>query len=191
MVVTHDEESMTVGLSFRFQHCNTDRTFNLKRSSEEELSSVLSRISCNIQKVLDKKKKRNEDPAPVVPIDIKTHGGESVSKDMNCYECFVAQADRHFLDIGENSYSLDVNPPIVKALELPKTIMAGFPLYPNKVELTNGVSEDSSFTWYKSVAKFDSIEESKSQMNKIKWMEMATGYTCIIENGDIGRLLKV
>lgn len=191
VVVTHDEESMTVGLSFRFQHCNVDRTFNLKRSSEEGLSSVLTRISGNIQKVLDKKKKRNEDPAPVVPIDIKTHAGESVNKDMSCYECFVAQADHHFLDIGEKSYSLDVNPPIVKVLELPKNIMAGFPLHPSKLEMTNGVNEDSSFTWYKSDVKFNSIEETKSQMNKIKWVEMATGYTCFTDNDDVGRLLKV
>lgn len=192
MVVTHDEESLTVGLSFRFQHSNIERTFNLKRSTDEDISSLLTRISSNIQKVLNKKKKRNEDPAPIVPVDIRKHdGGVSVNKDMSCYECLVAQADRHYLDIGEKSYNLDVNPPIVKTLELPKNIMAGFPVYPSKLEVTNGKEEDSTFMWYKSDIKFSSEKESKAQMNKIKWLEMGTGYTCLTENDDVGRLLKV
>lgn len=192
VVVTHDEEAGSVGLSFRVRHSNIDRTFNLKRSTEEDLSSVLTRISSNIQKVLNKKKKKNEEPASVVPIDIKTHeGGVSVSKDMSCFECFVAQASQHYLDIGEQAYILDVNPPIVQTLELPKNVMAGFPVYPNKIEVANGKAEDSLFTWYKSDIKFSSDEEARAQMGKIKWLEMGTGYTCFTGNDDVGRLLKV
>lgn len=192
VVVTHDEESLTVGLSFRFQHANIDRTFNFMRSTEEDINSVLMRISSNIQKVLDKKKKRNEDPAPLVPIDVRTHdGGVSVNKDMSCYECFVAQAEHHCLDIGEKLYTLDVNPPIVKSLELPKNIMAGFPVYPSKFEVTSGNEEDSTFMWYKSDIKFSSDKEAKAQMHKIKWLEMGTDYICLTENDDVGRLLKM
>lgn len=191
VVVTHDEEAKTLGLSFRVQQSNIDRTFNLKRSTEEDLSSVLTRISSNIQKVLNKKKKKLEEPASVVPIDIKTQGGVSVSKDMTCYECFVVQANQHYLDIGEQSYALDVNPPVVQSLELPKNIMAGFPVYPNKIEIANGKAEDSEFIWYKSDSKFGSEEEARAQMKKINWIEMGSGYMCVTNNDDIGRLLKV
>lgn len=190
--MTHDEEAGSVGLSFRVRHSNIDRTFNLKRSTEEDLSSVLTRISSNIQKVLNKKKKKNEEPASVVPVDIKTHeGGVSVSRDMSCFECFVAQAKQHYLDIGEQAYNLDVNPPIVQTLELPKNMMAGFSVYPNKIEVANGKVEDSLFTWFKSDIKFSSDEEAKALMGKIKWLEMGTGYMCSTSNDDVGRMLKV
>ena len=192
VVVMHEEDSPNVSLSFKLQNNNYERMFNLNRSTQENLNTVLTRISSNIQKKIDKKRKKNEAASPVIPIDLKTVTGESVDKNMTCYESFVTKADHHYLNIGELIYKLKLNPPTVQTVELPDNIMAGFPVYPKKFKIVNGSQEESVFQWYKSDVKFRSDEEVKLlKKSNINWVKMFLGYNCFTENDDVGRLLKV
>ncbi|XP_045599255.2 2',5'-phosphodiesterase 12 [Procambarus clarkii] len=197
VVVTHESETMTVGLSFRYQDegRNVDRIFNLQRSTQDELGNTLARISGNILKAVFKKKKNKKsedfkyDEIPVKMLRVDNE--ESVPEDMTCYDSFVVNSKSHNLIIGDIQYAIDLNPPVVKTVDLPKNMMAGFPVYPNKLEVAFAEKEQCIFKWFKSDIKFETDKVANAHLNKIKWIELEHGLACRTTCEDVGRLFKV
>ncbi|XP_037778628.1 2',5'-phosphodiesterase 12-like, partial [Penaeus monodon] len=194
VVVTHEENASIVGISFRYKNevSQVDRTFNLQRSIDEQLANVLTRISSNIAKAANKKKKNKNNPVEV-PVRMMRTADEAPVEgdDVTCFRAFVAGAEGHSLLIGEDKYSIDVNPPIVKTVDLPKSMMAGFPVYPNKFEVMFANKESCILKWFKSDLRFDTVKEAQSKLNQVVWLEVNSGYNCYTTNDDIGRLIKV
>lgn len=195
VVVTHEENASVVGISFRYKNevSQIDRTFNLQRSIDEQLSNVLTRISSNIAKVANKKKNKNKNNIVEIPVKlVKTVDEADVADEgVSCHQAFVAKADEHNLVIGEDKYSIDVNPPIVKTVDLPKSMMAGFPVYPNKFEVMFADKESCVLDWFKSDLKFEAVKEAQNNLNQVVWLTVNSGYNCNTTNDDIGRLIKV
>ncbi|XP_042861994.1 2',5'-phosphodiesterase 12-like [Penaeus japonicus] len=195
VVVTHEENASVVGISFRYKNevSQIDRTFNLQRSIDEQLGNVLTRISSNIAKVANKKKNKNKNNIVEIPVKlVKTVDEADVADEgVSCHQAFVAKADEHNLVIGEDKYSIDVNPPIVKTVDLPKSMMAGFPVYPNKFEVMFADKESCVLDWFKSDLKFETVKEAQNNLNQVVWLTVNSGYNCNTTNDDIGRLIKV
>lgn len=199
VVVTHENDAKTVGISFRYvdEDRKIDRIFNFQRSAEEDMQSLLGRITCNIEKIANKRKKKKKDDAAPEATDgvtvkmVKLSDGEAVPADMSCYQSFVTEANNHSLVVGEVRYGIDLNPPVVKSVELPKNIMAGFHLYAVKLEVMFGEETQSLFQWFKSDEKFESDKEAQKNLSSITWLECGTGRVCQTTVEDIGRLIKV
>lgn len=161
------------------------------------MQSLLSRITCNIEKIANKKKKKKKDDAAPEATDgvavkmVKLSDGEDVPADMSCFQSFVTEANNHGLVVGEVRYGIDLNPPVVKTVELPKNIMAGYHLYAVKLEVVFGEETQSLFQWFKSEGKFESDKEAQKNLNSITWLECGTGRVCQTAVEDIGRLIKV
>ncbi|KAK3861133.1 hypothetical protein Pcinc_032865 [Petrolisthes cinctipes] len=199
VIVTHENDAKTVGISFRYvdEERKIDRIFNFQRSTEEEMRTLLGRITCNIEKITNKKRKKKKDDEPPTATDgvevkmVKLSDGNDVPEDMSCYQSFVTQANNHTLIVGDIKYGIDLNPPVVKTVELPKNIMSGYYLYPVKLEVMFGVEEQSLFQWFKSDGKFENDNEAQKNLSSITWLECGTGriYHTAVE--DIGRLIKV
>lgn len=126
----------------------------MNRYVTERLSKTLTRLSANIQRKIDKpkgrKRKSNDDQEPTADakeINIKLFGpdGGEINGDLhNCH----AWSQGSILVINDCRYIVELNPPSVVSLTLPKTLLSGFSVYPY-VTLEFTSSQESNFSWFR------------------------------------------
>ncbi|CAL4083692.1 unnamed protein product, partial [Meganyctiphanes norvegica] len=194
LIVTHQEKEESVGISFRYvnEDHKIDRIFNLNRGTNEQLGSVLKRINSSISKVaMKKRKKSKQEELPEIPIKLSQTLLQTVNEETTCINSLVHNGHQHSLIIGKDQYILDINPPIVQSLNLPKNIMAGFQLYPTKFDMIFGKEDDSLFTWYRSEKKYESEKDGKSNLLNIQWEKVGDAFLYNTSSEDIGKLLKL
>ncbi|XP_050996531.1 2',5'-phosphodiesterase 12 [Acomys russatus] len=191
---------------------------NMQRDQSEPLGRALSRIATNALKghakvAAAKKSRKNRaqssggsacaatgaDPAaacePVVKLYYRE---EAVAEDVLNVD---AWQDGAVLQIGDVKYKVERNPPAFTELQLPRYIMAGFPVCP-KLSLEFGDPASSVFRWYKEVKPgaaepgdgglASSSSSSSRSLPSSSWIETGVGervYTPC--NADIGLRLKL
>ena len=189
---------------------------NLQRKKEEPLGNTLKRIYLNAVAQPSKKQKKqksskdskkvrtsgsdsaaSEDKVPSDDFKVEIIA-ESTSSDGPLSEETVnsnAWKSGHILLIGNQKYQIDVNPPSVLSLELPDSMMSGFPVIP-LVTLEFATRSDSKFLWYK--RNLNSVKEESPMENKMncceensKWTFIKEGFTYVPSNDDLGSKLKV
>ncbi|XP_068201007.1 2',5'-phosphodiesterase 12 [Palaemon carinicauda] len=201
VTVIHEKDSESVDISFRFvsEERKIDRIFNLQRKKDEELSNVLSRISSNISRTANKKKRKKgasndsgeTTTIPVSMVEILENDKKEIALDTTCYNAFVNSATRTALVIGNDDYQLELNPPIVKVVELPKCMMAGYPLTVGKFKTLFADRRKCIFRWFKSEGKFETLKEAQGNLHSIKWLDLGIAYSVTPTNEDIGCMMKV
>ncbi|RXG53882.1 2',5'-phosphodiesterase 12 [Armadillidium vulgare] len=202
IVVIHNKETNDICINFRYinEDLNFDRYFNFQRKDSEKCARIFSRISDNITKILRKKIRKSQKGSKDVEIPesinisvISKKDKELQDVDKNsCLDVFVSKANNYFLRIENTYYVFDVNPPLITTLELPKkNIMAGFLVYPSKLEGLNYNLSDTKLKWFTSKEKFQSYDEAKSTLEKLDWEEFAEGFHVFTLNKDVSKLLKV
>lgn len=147
------EGSEVFDLSFQYFHpiLNINRQFNFSRKLSESVSVFLSRIATNVEKIVNKKqKKKLKSAEESAPLAVKLfQNGDEVCGDLLCESLFKIGGDIR-LKILDHEYTIVVNTPWIKNLELPSSILATFPVYPSKFETLFVDKNISDFTWYKS-----------------------------------------
>lgn len=170
---------------------NVNRQFNFTRQSSENVGTLLGRITTNVEKILTKKKiKKNKKtsenilPVEAVPVEVKLfQSGEEVAKEVICVNVFKENEVQ--LCVLDNKFKIIINAPTVTVLSLPSSILAGFPVYPNKIEGFFLNSELSKFQWYS--AKVG----EKQDLTAAKWEKVGEGFTHLTTTDDIGKRLKL
>jgi 2',5'-phosphodiesterase len=171
----------------------------MSRGVEEPMSSFLERLEANLNKVLERKNKKNkklktsEDASEEIatksssnvdfflndtPVSIDT---ESNAKD------FLFR-DGLQMKILSAVFDVEVNPPIMLNARLPDTIMAGFIVYPFKQSLTFANIADSEYVWYVSEPN---LESNKVESPKTIWTKRHVGFFYSTTNDDINRYIKL
>lgn len=182
--------------TFTFHYVNdglgVNRKFNLNRQSVETVSTFLTRIQCNVEKVVNevhakrrrkaaKKKDSGENfdtgPPPQVTVELLRSGNPVPSGD-TCLSLLESK-DLLMLSLSGKKYHIVINPPWVEEIQLPRSILSNFPVYPCKFVGTNLNRMDSLFVWYK-----------KTQ-TAVDWKEIGSGFSYTPTVEDIGHLLKV
>lgn len=140
---------------------------NMQRDQSEPLGRALSRIATNALKghakvAAAKKSRKNRahssggaaceatGPEPVAtcePVVKLYYREEAVAEDVLNVD---AWQDGAVLQIGDVKYKVERNPPTFTELQLPRYIMAGFPVCP-KLGVEFGDPASSVFRWYKEV----------------------------------------
>ncbi|XP_072845711.2 2',5'-phosphodiesterase 12 [Pogona vitticeps] len=134
-------------------------TRQVQRDQAEPLGRALARIAFNASrgrkaaKKSSKKARRAEpgpDPAllppplPLPAVCLYSPDGRAVAEDVPNEE---AWQDGTVLQIGEARYRVERNPPSLTHLQLPRSLLAGFPVCP-KVHVEFGSPRDCLFRWY-------------------------------------------
>ncbi|XP_067854866.1 2',5'-phosphodiesterase 12 [Heptranchias perlo] len=151
---------------------------HLQREQSESLQTALARIAHNVLKAQAKPRKGKKAAAealaqaPALPVTLY-QGEQPVSGDTSNAEAWQEGA---VLQVGEARYRVERNPPTLTHLELPTSIMAGFPVCP-KLEIEFGDLAESLFEWLK--------EEAWG------WEPVGTGRVFIPNNSHIGLKLKL
>ncbi|XP_005997827.1 2',5'-phosphodiesterase 12 [Latimeria chalumnae] len=141
---------------------------HMLRDQTEQLGKVLARIANNAVKGQGKakKSKKNKTEQAVSALEplVKLYYKEEVVVDdvMNS----DAWQDGAVLQIGDTKYKVERNPPTFTTVELPRSIMSGFPVCPTlKIEF--GTLKQSVFQWYKETrpnAAKDGVENCWEQV---------------------------
>lgn len=151
------------------------------RDQDEPLGRALARISHNITKNQGKGKKKKQqrvEEQSDTPQVRLLFGEEAVEESVLNSEAWT---DGAVLCVGELQYTVLRNPPSLTSAELPRSVMAGFPVCP-KLQLEFANMEDCEFTWFKENPGADSDDN---------WTEVGSGRVFVPSNEDIGRRLRL
>jgi 2',5'-phosphodiesterase len=179
-------------LSFQLKNelLGVDRQFNFSRQLSEKVNDFLARITTSIERNVSKKKKKNkgtseegkQEEANKIHVSLLL-GGEVVSGDQACKD--VLFDNGLCLQVLDTQFSVILNAPWITLITLPSSIMAGFPVYPLKLEVLFADKSDCSFCWYKNTS---TITGKKVPAD---WVEVGFGYYFTPSTCDIGCYLKL
>lgn len=201
--VSHLDSDDTMKISFRYGNLSlTERKFSFLRSKSELLEASLSRIRLKIddavtKRLSKKKKKSSEEVSPTIPY-------EPLLVTMTCNDEVIDATVQNtsawrtgcFLKVGDVTYEVCENPPTVASLSLPKSILAGFPVYP-RVTFEHSNAEESTFIWYRILTKQEvkSLSEQEAQLvtscKGDHFLKVHIGYFYVASDDDIGHKLKL
>ncbi|XP_042307294.1 2',5'-phosphodiesterase 12 [Sceloporus undulatus] len=173
---------------------------HMQRDQSEPLGRALARIANNAGKGHGKaaakksKKARAEaeaavagttaptppPPPPPPPVRLFSREGLAVPEDVPNAE---AWQDGAVLQIGEARYRVERNPPALTELQLPRSLLAGFPVCP-KVRTEFGAPGQCLFRWFQEAAEGESGGG---------WSEVPGGTERVLtpSNAQVGRRLKL
>ncbi|MBN3302121.1 PDE12 phosphodiesterase, partial [Amia calva] len=159
---------------------------HMLRDQTEQLGRALSRIANSAVKgqAKAKKSKRNKpEQADVLDPVVKLYYKDDCVAD----DALNADAwqDGAVLHVGDSKYRVERNPPTFTNLELPKFLLAGFPVC-IKVDIEFGELRYSLFKWFK-----ESIPDAEKNGLAQCWVEAGNERVFTPSNVDIGLKLKV
>jgi 2',5'-phosphodiesterase len=187
----HDgAEDFQFSFLLRSELLGVDRQFNFSRQLSEKVSDFLARISTNVERSVNKKKKRKkvtggeerQEDANKIEVNL-LRGGEQVPGDKLCKDVIFDSG--LCLLVQGTEYSVILNAPWVSLITLPSSIMAGFPVYPLKLEVLFADKSDCTFYWYKNTST------NTGKRLPINWVDVGSGFYYTPSTCEIGCHLKV
>lgn len=177
-----------VDISFLFSVNDVSRQFNLSRNSSESLETLCVRIATNVQKFYNKKNKKKTLPnEQAIEVKIYDSKKDPISKECTCSDLFAYQSP--ILSISDKLYEIVLNAPWIINFNLPKTILAGFPVYPENFETQYTDKHLSIFNWYKGKSFNDKGNEISNE--HIQWQLILNSFYFTPTTEDIGMKLKL
>lgn len=187
--IRYVEEENRIDISFFLNIKKTSRQFNFSRNPSENLQTLFARMATNIQKVMNKSNKKkcvnNHSEIEIKMYDIRN---ESIPNTYTCKELFNIPGPIKII-INEDIYEAVFNAPWVTNVNLPHSILAGFPAYPEYFKSMFTDNKKSTFKWYKG-----SIINDKGGVTSdlhVKWQLVAENFTYTPDILDIGMKLKL
>lgn len=182
------QKEETVDITFLMKIKDSHRQFNFSRKPSENLQNLFARIGTNVQKAIKKayKKKAPEQSSEMEIKLVNVH--EGINDQSSCIDLFHIKEPVH-LKIGDQVFRAVFNAPWVVSLNLPQSILAGFPVYPEHFTVQYAEKEKSQFNWYKGLAKNDKGNEI-SEFH-IQWELVGEKYSYTPTAQDIGNKLKI
>ena len=191
--------SETFSLTFHYvnESLGVNRQFNMKRQLSESVSALLTRIQFNVQKIaleahkkkrrkIEKKKKAEETgsdddyhfgPEPQITVELLKRGNQVLS-DQTC-QALLETNDLLTLSLTGKKFHIVLNPPWIDDIQLPKSILCNFPVYPSKFIGSSLDPAQSVYEWY------------KQPKNSKVWEKVGTGYMYTPSVADINHILKL
>ncbi|XP_041837429.1 2',5'-phosphodiesterase 12 isoform X1 [Melanotaenia boesemani] len=180
------EPKLTISFSLDGSHKN------MLRDQDEALGKVLARISNSIVKSQGKakrsKKNRSQQPceaAEPTVVKLLIGGGEVPDNVPNS----EAWQDGAVLQVGDVEYTVKRNAPTFTTVELPISLLAGFPVCP-KLEVEFGNLQDSEFTWFRENAP-DTSPKTEVPGQDGGWAQVGCERVHVPCNQDIGHRFKL
>ncbi|XP_058824214.1 2',5'-phosphodiesterase 12-like [Topomyia yanbarensis] len=202
-----NEEQCSISFHLVNERYKINKVFNFCRNVTENIDASAERMRANIEKELkkrtNKKRKANvgtaseelvkTDPVPemsssVSEVSVRFFDMEKEQdvKDMPFSELIEKiQVERHILlKVLDDDFRITLNSPSVQTISLPQSILAGFYVYPSKLELIFADKDQSDFQWFRGRMP----KSNNAQL--IEWEMVATGYSYLVSPADVGHHLK-
>lgn len=190
------EDSLQISLELA-NNGGVSRMFNACRPKSENIGNTLSRLAANINKHLNKKKRKTTSGTEQREVIVDLFQSDGVTKIPQTESAENALCSGNIISILEEKYVVDVNPPCCLSITIPQCLMVGFPVFPKfDVEFCN--LDDSEYVWEK--IKYVEAEENSAQSGKpnkpdpakvIDRQEVCRNLSYTPTNDDIGYRLSV
>lgn len=179
----HSNGTFDITFHLASSEFKVNRRFNFTRKLEEPISSFLSRINANVEKVVNKKIKKKKTDTQLENTEYKVsacllQNNTVIDDDTLCGNVFQEDGNDTILKVLDKNYLVVINAPYINAITLPNSILANFPVYPGKFEAVYTIKELCEFVWF--VSK-----------NKETWRKVGTGFMYSPINTDINCYLKL
>lgn len=189
MIVHSLPETDKLSVEFNYSHNGaTSKQFRMERLKAEEWGQTLSRLKNSItSKFLKRKRKKKEEATEEEDVQLKftVNGVEMDTESKVC----VSDVLKHGSEvcINEQKYKVSVNPPTVGKIELPKSLMAGFPVFP-KINFLFANPAECEYCWNRVHPNHQNISMAERSENT-EYLSQDKMYTP--SNEDIGYKLEV
>lgn len=187
---TQKEEK--VDITFLLDIKGSARQFNFSRKPTETLQVLLNRMKTNIQKVIDKgnkkKKVSKEDGEGALQLELYDSNGVLINENSTCNNLFNMKGPIK-LKMSDSFYEVVFNSPWVVSMNLPQSILAGFPVQPQNLETQYAEQDKCTFNWYKGLPlneKGQSVSEKQ-----IQWKLTGNKFIYTPDTQDVGMKLKL
>ncbi|XP_055540860.1 2',5'-phosphodiesterase 12 [Wyeomyia smithii] len=201
-----NEEQCAITFHLASERYKINRVFNFFRDVTENIDASTERIKANIEKEtkkrMNKKKKAKSgtpseqlgttelalvnDVLPEVGVRFFDCDKEQDIKGIAFSELLkrVHEEKNILLKILDDDFRIDFNSPAVQTINLPQSMLAGFYVYPSKLELVFAEKEQSDFHWFRG-----KMPKSKNAQ-LIEWEQIGTGFSYMPTSDDVGHHLK-
>lgn len=182
------QEEEKVDISFLLKVKDSVRQFNLSRKPDESVRALTSRIGTNVQKIIQKSdKKLKKQVTREIEVAVLCNN-ELISDSYTCKDLFNL-GENVKLKIHDNIYVAVFNPPWVVSINLPESILANFPVYPEHFKTQNTITDRNIFNWHRGVI----INEKGNTISDVhlQWEYVTSNFMYIPSNQDIGKKLKL
>lgn len=157
-----DENQLIINLRYRNPDIKIDRDFNFCRNPSENIELFLERMKNNLEKEISKKlkpkKKKQEKvesesqvPLTLPTVSVELLKGANVLSNITFLDLFKDLENKEvvILKVLSSEFQVTFNQPWVLNVSLPSSILAGFEVYPNKMEIQFGSKTFSKGVWFK------------------------------------------
>ncbi|KAL1399074.1 hypothetical protein pipiens_008491 [Culex pipiens pipiens] len=200
-----DEEQCAISFRVASERYRIDKVFNFSRNVTENVDASLERMRANIEKEVRKRGaagKGAKKKGKAAPVEGAGEGlGEALPdvrvrffdveknedvRDVAFAELLskVREEREILLKVLDDDFRIDLNSPTVLAVSLPQSILAGFFVYPSKLEMVFTDKERSEFLWYRGKMP------KSNNAQQIEWILAGTGYSYMAKPDDVGHHLK-
>lgn len=192
-----------------------DRVFNFVRDLSENVEVTLNRIRTNLEKEFTKKQKKkskknqqaDEEIDAASALQVRMRDSDSFSQHCEIFSLKIKvelhdsngivenksfldllqrfESDSYVLNLHESQYTVKFNWPWINSVSLPTSILAGFFVYPSKLEIDFADRKSSEFVWYRG-----KLPASKKEA-EIEWEEIGRSFSFLTRHEDIGYKFKV
>jgi len=161
------------------------RQFNMNRHLTEAGDQFVSRIESNVNKVLNKKKKKGAEEVLVSVKFTSETGKEIVTENVSAGDLIRTKGLQ--MSINNTEYQVVYNPPLLEAAKINEPIMTGCFANPNKVE--QKFSTDTKYEWFTSNQVITPEDAKKQKLDKLiaqNWKLRSQDFFFHPEISDIG-----
>ncbi|CAK1549831.1 unnamed protein product [Leptosia nina] len=185
----HIPDEDKIDISFLLQIKESIRQFNLSRKSSEHIESLCARIGTNVQKVVNKKSKKKDGKEDItVVVKIFDDKNNLLPEKYTCLELFQLEGPLK-VKINDHIYDIVFNSPWIVNFNLPRSILVGFPVYPENLETCYSDKKLSVFNWYRGL-----VVNDKGNIiidNHIDWKFIKSSFYYTPISDDIKMKLKL
>lgn len=187
-----EEERIEIKFKYVDSNLGLERWFSFNRSMDDSVQQIKERIVTNIDKACSKYRKRMQKKSPAGNVDAfkldveLMQNSEVLDSEVACRK--LLEMPNVAIAVNGQLFHLDIDPPAVKTLKLPSCFMAGFPVYPNKIELENCQLNECEFIWSKSP---NLTSKTAPEASSDTWVAVGSGLSYTTSNLDIGSWLKL
>ncbi|XP_053699293.1 2',5'-phosphodiesterase 12 [Sabethes cyaneus] len=201
-----NEEQCAITFHLASEKYKINRVFNFFRDVTEDIDASTERMRANIEKEtkkrMAKKKKAKPGPSseqtatsesapvqdelPEVSVRFFDSDKEQDVKGIAFSELLnrVREEKNILLKILDDDFRIDFNSPAVQTVSLPQSILAGFYVYPSKLELVFADRALSEFRWFRG-----KMPKSK-KAQQIEWVQIGADFSYLAVPEDVGHHLK-
>ncbi|XP_055711809.1 2',5'-phosphodiesterase 12 [Phlebotomus papatasi] len=196
----HGANEESVDISFRYANTEhkIDRVFNFRRNCGELVGAFTERTRTNIEKEFNKRNKKKQKTkaseageaaaqptAPEITVQLTGAGNDLSEKTFQEILDTVSLRNSLELSILGQKLPVAINHPFVDNITLPTSILAGFLVYPHKVELSFASEDDCIFIWYRGLLP------KSGKLAEVEFQEVGRGFTYFAKPEDVDYHLKV